>query len=98
MTAGACIRARMGEAERAAECLDDAAKSVIMDSLFTTHNDWRNMGITVQWDGVHSDIRIMWVARCMRIWRPSERTARQQPLSVETSPSRSGQRNPGCTQ
>ena len=47
----ACIRARMGEAERAAECLDGAAKSVIMDSLFTTHNDWRNMGITVQWDG-----------------------------------------------
>ena len=47
----ACIRARMGEAERAAECLDGAAKSVIMDSLFTAHNDWRNMGITVQWDG-----------------------------------------------
>ncbi len=47
----ACIRARMGEAERAVECLDGMAKAVIMDSLFTTHNDWRDMGTTMQWNG-----------------------------------------------
>ena len=47
----ACIWARMGEAERAAECLDGMAKGVITDSMFTTHNDWRNMGITLNWDG-----------------------------------------------
>ena len=47
----ACIWARMGEGERAAECLDGMAKAVIMDSLFTTHNDWRNMGTTMQWNG-----------------------------------------------
>ena len=46
----ACIWARMGEAERAAECLDGMAKAVIMDSLFTTHNDWRAMGTTMQWN------------------------------------------------
>ena len=47
----ACIWARMGEAELAAECLDGMAKAVILDSLFTTHNDWRNMGTTINWDG-----------------------------------------------
>ncbi len=47
----ACIWARMGESERAVECLDGMAKGVIMDSLFTTHNDWRAMGTTMQWNG-----------------------------------------------
>ncbi len=46
----ACLWARMGEAERAAGCLDGMVKTVVMDSLFTTHNDWRNMGATVRWD------------------------------------------------
>ena len=47
----ASIYARMGEAERSMECLDVMAKSVIMDSLMTTHNDWRRMGITLEWNG-----------------------------------------------
>ena len=47
----ACIWARTGEAGRAAECLDGMAKAVVLDSLFTTHNDWRNMGTTINWDG-----------------------------------------------
>ena len=47
----ACIWARMGDAGRAVECLDGMAKGVVMDSLLTTHNDWRNMGTTIQWDG-----------------------------------------------
>lgn len=47
----ACIWARFGEAERAAECLDGIAKGVLMDSLFTTHNDWRCMGTTMSWSG-----------------------------------------------
>ncbi len=47
----ASIYARMGDAEKSAECLDVMAKSVIMESLMTTHNDWRRMGITLEWDG-----------------------------------------------
>ena len=47
----ASIYARMGEGERSVECLDAMAKSVIMDSLLTTHNDWRHMGTSVYWDG-----------------------------------------------
>jgi len=33
------------------ECIDVMAKSVIMDSLMTTHNDWRGMGVTLEWQG-----------------------------------------------
>lgn len=47
----ASIYARMGEGERSMECLDVMTKSVIMDSLLTTHNDWRRMGITLEWEG-----------------------------------------------
>lgn len=43
--------ARMGEGERAVGCIDAMAKNVIMDSLLTTHNDWRNMGTSVYWRG-----------------------------------------------
>lgn len=45
----ASIYARMGAAEKAADCLDIMAKSVIMDSLLTLHNDWRGMGMTLVW-------------------------------------------------
>lgn len=45
------IYARMGEGELAANCLDVMAKSVVQCSLMTTHNDWRRMGITLEWEG-----------------------------------------------
>jgi len=50
LTHMACIYARLGEAERAAECLDIMTKSVVLDSLFTIHNDWRRMGMTLNWE------------------------------------------------
>ena len=45
------IYARMHDGERAAECLDGMTKSVVLNSLLTVHNDWRNMGTTVYWHG-----------------------------------------------
>lgn len=50
LTHMACIYARLGEAERAAGCLDIMTKSVVLDSLFTIHNDWRHMGMTLNWE------------------------------------------------
>lgn len=47
----ASVYARMGEGDLAAGCLDSMAKSVIHDSLLTTHNDWRNMGTSIYWNG-----------------------------------------------
>jgi alpha-L-fucosidase 2 len=47
----ASIYARMGDGDKSAECLDIMVKSVIMESLMTTHNDWRKMGITLEWEG-----------------------------------------------
>jgi alpha-L-fucosidase 2 len=49
LTHMAGIYARFGEGEKAAECLDIMAKSVLLDSLFTIANDWRGMGITLPW-------------------------------------------------
>lgn len=51
LTHMANIYARMGEAEQALKCLDIMVKGVVMSSLLTTHNDWRNMGITMTWNG-----------------------------------------------
>jgi alpha-L-fucosidase 2 len=51
LTHMASIYARIGEAEKSLECLDMMAKGVVMDSLLTTHNDWRNMGMTMTWGG-----------------------------------------------
>ena len=45
------IYARMNDGEKAVEFLDCMAKSVVLDSLFTVHNDWRNMGTTIYWKG-----------------------------------------------
>ena len=51
LTHMASIYARIGEAEKALNCLDIMSKGVAMDSLLTTHNDWRCMGITMVWGG-----------------------------------------------
>ncbi|MBE6652958.1 MAG: glycoside hydrolase family 95 protein [Ruminococcaceae bacterium] len=51
LTHMASIYARIGEAEKSLELLDIMAKGVVMDSLLTTHNDWRNMGMTMTWGG-----------------------------------------------
>ena len=51
LTHMANIYARFGEAEKAAECLDIMAKSVVNHALFTVHNDWRHMGMTGEWRG-----------------------------------------------
>ena len=43
----ACIYARFGRAEKAMECLDTLDKSCLLNNLFTLHNDWRWMGLTL---------------------------------------------------
>ncbi|MBQ3176358.1 MAG: glycoside hydrolase N-terminal domain-containing protein [Clostridia bacterium] len=49
LTHMASIYARFGEGEKAAECMDIMAKSVLLDSLLTISNDWRGMGVTLAW-------------------------------------------------
>ncbi len=41
------IYASFGDGEKALECMELLAKSCIMPNLFTLHNDFRNMGITL---------------------------------------------------
>ena len=44
------LYARLGDGERAHECLDLVARSCLMNNFFTTHNDWRDMGICLNFD------------------------------------------------
>ncbi len=46
----ACIYARLHNAEKAAECIDELTKSCLLPNLFTLHNDWRQNGITLSFD------------------------------------------------
>ncbi|WP_248924058.1 glycosyl hydrolase family 95 catalytic domain-containing protein [Paenibacillus hamazuiensis] len=41
----ASIYARLGDGNKALECLDMLARSCLLNNFFTLHNDWRNMGI-----------------------------------------------------
>ena len=42
------IYARLGDGNRAKECLDNIVRFCTGANLFTYHNDWRKMGVTVQ--------------------------------------------------
>ena len=46
----ASIYARLNDGDRALDCLDDLIRSCTGINLFTYHNDWRNMGLTVFWN------------------------------------------------
>jgi len=43
----AAIYARFGDAEKAVECFDLLAQSGLLNNFYTLHNDWRNMGVTL---------------------------------------------------
>ncbi|MDG0813948.1 hypothetical protein OMP40_35165 [Cohnella rhizosphaerae] len=42
------IYARMGEAAKVQTCFDLLARTCVGANLFTYHNDWRNMGVTLR--------------------------------------------------
>jgi len=43
------IYARLGDGNRALECLEIMARSCVGTNLFTYHNDWRAQGLTLYW-------------------------------------------------
>lgn len=46
----AAIHARLGQGDRALDCLDLLARGCLLPNLFTLHNDWRDMGATLRID------------------------------------------------
>jgi alpha-L-fucosidase 2 len=42
------IYARLGLGDKALECLDIMSRTCVGQNLFTYHNDWRNMGVTLK--------------------------------------------------
>jgi len=45
----AMFHARLGEGDKALQCLAYLAKSCMMDNLLTIHNDWRFQGLSLYW-------------------------------------------------
>jgi len=43
------IYARLGDGDRALECLERLARSCVGPNLFTYHNDWRAQGLSMYW-------------------------------------------------
>jgi alpha-L-fucosidase 2 len=44
----ACVWARLGEGDRALGCLEQLLRCCTGPNLFTRHNDWRGMGVTLE--------------------------------------------------
>ena len=42
-----CIYSRFERPEKAVECLDHLSRACLTNNLFTLHNDWRNMGLSL---------------------------------------------------
>lgn len=59
----ASIYARLGNGNRALECLNLLARSCLLNNFFTLHNDWRNMGICLKMQSapVQMDANMGWV-------------------------------------
>jgi alpha-L-fucosidase 2 len=58
------VFARMRDGDQALECLDLLARSCVMNNFFTTHNDWRGMGIGVdlEWAPFQIDANMGWTS------------------------------------
>lgn len=56
--------ARTGEGELALECLEILSRTCLLNNLYTTHNDWRDMGIGVDmpWAPFQIDANMGWTA------------------------------------
>jgi alpha-L-fucosidase 2 len=60
----ASVWARLKDGNHALECLELMSRSCIMSNFYTTHNDWRNMGIGVDmaWAPFQIDANMGWTA------------------------------------
>jgi len=59
----AAIYARFGNADKALECMDLMAQSGILNNFYTLHNDWRNMGVSLNMSEapIQMDANMGWI-------------------------------------
>lgn len=59
----AAIYARLGNGDKALECLDILARSCLSNNFYTLHNDWRDMGICMNTSNapVQMDANLGWI-------------------------------------
>jgi alpha-L-fucosidase 2 len=58
------IYARMGEGDKALDCLGILSRSCLLNNFYTVHNDWRDMGIgfDLDWAPFQIDANMGWTA------------------------------------
>lgn len=58
------VYARMQDGDLALECLDLLSRSCVMNNFYTTHNDWRHMGVglEMEWAPFQIDANMGWSA------------------------------------
>lgn len=63
MTHMASVYARLGYGDKALECLENLSRSTLLNNFFTLHNDWRNMGLSMNITSapVQMDANMGWV-------------------------------------
>lgn len=63
MTHMASIYARLGYGDKALECLENLSRSTLLNNFYTLHNDWRNMGLSmnIQSAPIQMDANMGWV-------------------------------------
>ena len=64
------IYARLGDGDRALECLELMSRSCVGPNLFTYHNDWRSQGITLNgsgWAPFQIDANFGWSAAVLEM-------------------------------
>ena len=68
------VYARLKRGNKALNCLNLMSRSCLMNNLFTTHNDWRNMGIGVDmaWAPFQIDANMGWSAAVQEMLLQSE--------------------------
>ena len=63
------VYARLGDGDSAVECLNLLARSCVKNNFFTTHNDWRGMGVglEMEWAPFQIDANMGWSAAIQEI-------------------------------
>lgn len=70
------IYARLGDGERALECLELLSRSCLLNNFYTLHNDWRNMGVCLTFGKApfQIDANMGWVSAVQEMLMYASRT------------------------
>ncbi len=78
----ACIWARLGNGIYALDDIDMLIKSCLLDNFFTTHNDWRHMGVSMYIDHMAAPVQLDALMGCTNAIQEMLLQYRQSEISI----------------